>query len=131
MTTFTEHVDDYLSCVAALGFKLDEHARLLRKFAVHLEAIGAEFVTIEAALTWAVEPIVPAGSAVPAMRLLVVRGFARYLAGIDPRTEIPPTGLIRLRRHRRVPYIYTDEEILALMERARTGDPTTAGRRDL
>src|SRR5205823_515949 len=53
------------------------------------------------------------------MRLLVVRGFARYLAGIDPRTEIPPTGLIRLRRHRRPPYIYTDEEIVALMQRAR------------
>src|SRR5438093_1410108 len=83
--------------------KLDEHARLLQKFAVHLDATGAEFVTIEMALAWAGEPIVPAGSVVPAMRLLVVRGLARYLAGIDPRTEIPPTGLIRLRRHRRPP----------------------------
>jgi hypothetical protein len=42
---------------------------------------------------WAVEPIVPAGSVVPAMRLLVARGFARYMAGIDPRTEVPPTEL--------------------------------------
>ena len=63
----------------------------------------------------------PAGSVVPAMRLLVVRGFARYMAGIDPRTEVPPTGLIRLRRHRRPPFIYTDDQVLALMERARTG----------
>jgi len=118
MTTFAEHVADYLQLRRALGFKLDEHARLLRKFAVHLEAIGAEVVTIEVALSWAAEPVVPAGSIVPAMRLLVVRGFARYLAGIDPRTEIPPTGLIRLRRHHRVPYIYTDEEILALMQQA-------------
>src|ERR671916_803470 len=39
--------------------------------------------------------------------------------GIDPRTEVPPTGLI-LRRHRRPPFIYTDEQVLALMERART-----------
>jgi len=53
------------------------------------------------------------------MRLLVVRGFARYLAGIDPRTEVPPTGLIRLRQQRRPPFIYTDEQVLALMERAR------------
>lgn len=119
MTTFTGHVEDYLRLRRALGFKLDEHARLLRKFVAHLDAIGAEVVTIEVALSWAVEPIVPAGSVVPAMRLLVVRGFARYLTGIDPRTEIPPTGLIPLRRHRRVPYIYTDEEILALMGRAR------------
>jgi len=63
---------------------------------------------------------VPTGSVVPATRLLVVRGFARYMAGIDPRTEVPPTGLIRLRRHRRPPFIYTDEQVLALMERART-----------
>jgi integrase/recombinase XerD len=119
MTTFTQHVAGYLRLRRALGFKLDEHARLLAKFAVHLDAIGAEFITIEVALAWAVEPIVPAGSIVPAMRLLVVRGFARYLAGIDPRTEIPPTGLIRLQRHRRPPYIYTELEILTLMHRAR------------
>jgi hypothetical protein len=67
-------------------FRPDEHARLLRKFAVHLDAIGAEYVTIEVALAWAGEPIVPAASVVPAMRLLAVRGFARYLAGIEPMT---------------------------------------------
>ena len=120
MTTFVEHVDDYLRLRRALGFKLEEHARLLPRFAAHLDAIGAGFVTIDLAIGWAVEPVVPAGSVVPAMRLLVVRGFAGYLAGIDPRTEVPPTGLIRLRRHRRPPFIYTDEQVLALMERART-----------
>jgi integrase len=119
MTTFAEHVQDYLRLRRALGFKLDEHARLLPKFAAHLDAAGAEFVTIDLALSWAVEPIVPAGSTVPAMRLLVARGFAHYLAGIDPRTQAPPTGLIRLRRHRRPPFIYTDAQVLALMQRAR------------
>lgn len=120
MITFRQHVDDYVQLRRALGFKLDEHARLLRKFAVHLEVSGAEFVTIETALAWATELIVPAGSVVPATRLLVVRGFARYMAGIDPRTEVPPTGLIRLHKHRRPPFIYTDEQVLALMEQART-----------
>jgi integrase/recombinase XerD len=120
MTTFAEHVDDYLGLRRALGFKLEEHARLLPRFAAHLDATGAEFVTVDLAVAWAVEPVVPDRSVVPAMRLLVVRGFARYLAGIDPRTEVPPTGLIRLRRQRRPPFIYTDEQVLALMERART-----------
>jgi integrase len=53
--------------------------------------------------------------------LLVARGFARYLAGLDPRTQIPPIGLIAARRQRRAPYIYTDQEIRALMAQARTG----------
>jgi integrase/recombinase XerD len=79
---------------------------------VHLDSIGAQFVTTDAALAWALEPIAPPGSVVPPIRLLVVRGFARYLVGIDPRIEIPPTGLIRLQRRRRAPYIYTSEEIL-------------------
>jgi integrase/recombinase XerD len=88
MTTFAEHVDDYLRLRRGLGFKLEEHARLLRELAAHIDAIGPEVVTIDLALGWALEPVVPAGSVRPAMRLLVVRGFARYLAGIDPRTEV-------------------------------------------
>jgi len=121
MTSFAEHVADYLRLRRSLGYKLEDHARLLRRFAAHLDAAGAEVVTIDLALSWALEPNVPAGSAVRATRLLVVRGFARYLAGIDPRTEIPPTGLIPLRQRRRQPYIYSDAEILALMAQAREG----------
>jgi integrase len=120
MTTFTQRAEDYLRLRRSLGFKLQEHARLLPRFAAHLDAIGAEHVSTEIAVTWAIEPVVVAGSVVPAMRLLVARGSARYMAGIDPRTEIPPTGLIRSPRRRRAPYIYTEQEILLLMGRART-----------
>lgn len=121
MTSFLGHVDDYLRLRRSLGYKLDDHARLLQRFADQLDAIGAEFVTIDLALSWPLEPEVPSGSVVPAMRLLVVRGFARYMSGIDPRTEIPPTGLIRFRQRRRPPFIYSDAEILALMAQARQG----------
>ncbi len=109
-----------IGTIAGGGRELEEHARLLARFAARLDAIGAEVVTIDLALGWAVDPVVPAGSVVPAMRLPVIRGFARHLAGIDPRTEVPPTGPIGLRRHRRPPFIYTDVQVLALMERART-----------
>jgi integrase/recombinase XerD len=121
MTSFAQHVWDYLRLRRSLGYKLHDHARLLRRFAAHLDAIGAEFVTVELALSWALEPEVPLGSVVPATRLLVVRGFARYMSGIDPRTEIPPTGLISVRRHRRPPFIYSEAQILALMAQAREG----------
>ena len=77
-----------------------------------------EFVTIEAALAWSLEPVVPAGSVVPADRMMVVRGFARYLSGIDPRTEVPPAGTIRHPKHWRRPFIYTDSDVLAMIEQA-------------
>jgi len=64
------------------------------------------------------EPDVPAGSGVRAMRLLVVRGFARYMEGVDPQTEVPPAGLIPSRQRRRAPFIYSDADILALMAQA-------------
>jgi integrase/recombinase XerD len=121
MTSFVEHAEDYLQLRRSLGYKLDDHARLLRRFAAHLDAIGAECVAVQLALSWALEPKVLPGSAVPWMRLLVVRGFARYMAGIDPRTEVPPTGLIRFRQRRRQPFIYSEAEVLALMTQAREG----------
>ena len=45
------------------------------------------------------------------------------MAGIDPETEIPPAGLVRRPRSRRPPFIYTDEELLALLEQARASIP--------
>jgi integrase/recombinase XerD len=116
MTTFSQHVEDYLRLRRSFGYKLDEAARLLPRFACYLEAAGAECVTIDLALAWALEPEVPPGSVVPPMRILVVRGFARYMAGIDPRTEIPPAGLIPFRQRRRAPFIYSDADIVALMD---------------
>jgi integrase len=115
MTTFAEHVEDYLRLRRSFGYKLDEAARVLPRFAAYLEAAGAEFVTIDLALGWALGPEVPPGSVVRPMRILVVRGFARYMAGVDPRTEIPPAGLIPFRQRRRAPFLYSDADIVALM----------------
>lgn len=121
MTAFAGHVEDYLRLRRSFGYKLEDAGRMLARFAAVLDEAGAECVTIDAALAWALEPDVAPASSVRPMRLLVVRGFARYMAGIDPRTEIPPPGLIPLRRHRRPPFIYTDADIAALMKHARSG----------
>ncbi len=51
-------------------------------------------------------------------RLSVVRGFARHLALIDERTEVPPADLLPHRSHRATPYLYTAEEVLRLMAAA-------------
>ncbi|MGH3636441.1 MAG: tyrosine-type recombinase/integrase, partial [Mycobacterium sp.] len=60
------------------------------------------------------------GSTVAARRMTAVRGFARYLSGIDPATEIPPVGLIRVQQQRKTPFIYSDIDIAAMLTTART-----------
>src|SRR5262249_46326759 len=64
---------------------------------------------------WARLPDAHPGSTVGVSRMAVARGFARHLAGIDPRTQVPPVGMLPCRRHRRVPYIYSQAEIASLM----------------
>ena len=49
----------------------------------------------------------------------MVRGFVRYLHGVDPSHEIPPAGLLPVGRQRVAPFIYTDAEIVNLMRAAR------------
>lgn len=53
-----------------------------------------------------------------ARRLSVVRGFAQYRAARDPRTEVPPLGLLPHRYRRKPPYIYTTDEIGRLLQAA-------------
>ena len=118
MSTLAKHLDEYLQLRRTLGHKLADAHRLLPRFVTYLDEQGAEFVTIEAALAWSLERAVPVGSVVPADRMMIVRGFARYLSGIDPRTEVPPPGTIRHPRHWRRPFIYTDNDVLAMIEQA-------------
>jgi integrase len=66
---------------------------------------------------------VPVGSVVPSHRMMVVRGFARYLSGIDARTEVPPAGTIRHPNRWRRPFIYSDADVLAMIEQARVVIP--------
>lgn len=118
MSALAEHLEAYLRLRRSLGHELAEAARLLPRFVAHLDAREAEFVTLQAALAWSLEPEAPAGSTVWGKRMMAVRGFARYLSGIDPRTEVPPAGTIPVRQRWRPPFIYSDADIVALMEEA-------------
>jgi integrase len=55
-----------------------------------------------------------------ARRLSFVRGFARHRSATDPRTQIPPEGLLPYRPKRAQPYLYSTEEIRALLRAALT-----------
>src|ERR1700734_2905344 len=98
-----------------LGHELAEAARLLPRFVAYLDDTGAEVITTEAALAWAQQPQSRPGSKVQARRMTVARGFARHMAGIDPRTQIPPLGLLPYRQRWRPPFIYSGTDIQALM----------------
>jgi len=105
---------DYLGVRRALGFKLESAGRLLEDFVTFTEDAGVDTVTIEVALRWATLP--PGAQPVwLALRLGMVRGFARYVHALDPQAEVPPPDLLASRYHRVVPYLYSEDDITALM----------------
>ena len=53
MSALLDQAGDYLRLRRALGHSLDQAHRLLPDFVAYLDAIGAETVTVEAALVWA------------------------------------------------------------------------------
>lgn len=124
MSALLDQAGDYLRLRRALGHNLDQAHRLLPDFVAYLDAIGAETVTVEAALVWAQRPDADPTTSVWARRMTVARGFARHMTGVDPNTEIPPLGLVRFRQRRRPPFIYSAADITSLMSAARRTIPT-------
>ena len=119
MSALSNAAEEYLALRRSLGHDLADAHRLLPRFVAYLDATGAPTVTIEAALAWATEPRVDPASSVWPHRMTVARGFARYMAGIDARTEIPPTGLIPSRQRWQPPFLYSPADVAALMAEAR------------
>jgi integrase/recombinase XerD len=126
MSPLRDAVEDYLALRRSLGYQLYGHELLLGDFVEFAQRNRVDTVTIDLAVRWARLP----KDTKPiwwASRLGVVRGFARYLATIDPRTEIPPRDLLPARAQRLAPYIYSQAEILALMDAAAALQPPVRG----
>ena len=118
MSTLRNAVREYLELRRGLGFKLREAGKGLLEFVTFLEQRRAGYITHALALAWAQQP----GNVQPAewaRRLSFVRGFARHRSATDPRTEIPPAGVLPYRPQRARPYLYSAEEIRALLRAAR------------
>jgi integrase/recombinase XerD len=112
---FARHAEDYLRLRRALGHDLADAARLLPRFVAHLDAVGASTITTAVAMDWVRRPDADPNSSVWMRRMIVVRGFARHMSGIDPATEVPPLGLVTYRQRWRPPFIYSDTDVEALM----------------
>jgi integrase len=117
MNPLSRHLEEYLELRHRLGFKLHAAGCELRKFVRFAQAAKASRVTTKLALAWATQPT----GCQPAQwttRLGGVRHFAEYLSAVDPRTEIPPQGLLPHRYHRKSPYFYSDREVAQLIQAA-------------
>jgi integrase/recombinase XerD len=83
------------------------------------EERSADHVTADLAVQWATQVTRGSGNEVyQARRLDVVRIFARHLQALDPATEVPPEDVLARRYLRIQPYLYSLQEIAALMTAA-------------
>jgi integrase len=114
MSALHDSLTEYLATRRALGTQLAWPESSLRKFVDFVEAEGAEFVTAEIALRWALQPV-GVQRATHARRLAIVRTFSVWLQATDTRTQVPPQGLLPARFRRPSPHIYTDDEVADLM----------------
>jgi integrase/recombinase XerD len=115
VSALAKQAEEYLQLRRALGHELADAVRLLPRFVAHLDSIGANTITVDVALPWVQQPHADPGSSVWPRRMAVVRGFARYMSGIDPTTEVPPLGLVTFRHRWRPPYIYSADDVEALI----------------
>ena len=128
MNRLRKAVKDYLTMRRSLGFKLRDMDHNLQHFVSFMEQQRAPIITTALALRWATKPqkVQPAQWAV---RLSFVRSFARYWSATEPRTEIPPLGLLPFRYQRSTPHIYCDNEIEQLLKAANNLPPPAGLRR--
>ena len=123
MKTLRKAVADYLALRRSLGFKLESEELGLGYFLSFLKQKGATRITT----AWHFSSQHSANRRHPteyAKRLRTVRGFAAYHRGIDPRTEVPPCGLLPHLPQRARPYLYSEDEIRQLLKAARKLPPT-------
>lgn len=122
MIPLVQAVDDYVAMRRALGYQLTEHGRVLPQFARFLDERGEPLITTVLALEFA---MLPAEASVVwwHQRLAIVRGFARYLQTFDARHEVPPVNLLPATFRRARPYLFSEVEIEAMLQAARSMRP--------
>jgi integrase len=120
MTNWDGHLADYLRLRRQLGFTLARDEHLLGRFTEHLDAAGTSRLTTAGMVEWAGLPRGDggAGASRAATRMRAVRSFAAYVNAVDPAHEVPPLGVFSHQARRSTPYIYTPDQITALLEAA-------------
>lgn len=126
MTGLRLALQRYVNMRQGLGYKFQRQAQRLADFVSFMEKRKAVTITTKLAMKWATLP--PDRNASWASRLMAVRGFARHVASLNPKTEVPPPGILPpLKRAK--PYVYSNAEINALLAAALALPPADGLRR--
>jgi integrase len=126
MTDLRSTLERYVNMRRGLGYKFQRQAQRLADFVSFMEKRKAVTITTKLAVKWAT--LSPDCHASWALKLAAVRGFARHVASLNPKTEVPPPGILPpLKRPK--PYVYTNVEINALLAAALALPPTDGLRR--
>ena len=108
-------LEQYLLQRRSVGFQLRLAALALRRFVCFLEDQKQEYITISAALHWVRIPV-NVQPATWALKLSMIRCWAKFMSALDPRTEIPPQSLLPWGYRRPKPYIYSRKEVCCLIK---------------
>lgn len=107
---------DYLVRRRELGFRLVDEERHARRFLEWLWATGSTGATFTTgqALAWA-RGEGDLKNSYQCQRLAAIRGFSRYCHALGLDVPVPEARALRSSRDRRMPYIYTQDEVDALI----------------
>lgn len=107
----------YLEFRRVRGFKLKGEERFLVDFVSFMEQRQAEVITLDLCTEWNASNSATHGHR--QRRIIAVRGFAGWMKSIDIRNEIPPPYRGQIGKNRPKPYIFSQQELEALVEQSR------------
>jgi integrase/recombinase XerD len=123
VTDLRKALKDYLELRRSLGFELRWYDKWLGDFLDFVKEAGSPVLTTSLAVAWATRSK-KARRSWQARQLAFVRGFARYVHTLDPRTEVPPPDLLPQADGKRPPYLYSEGNVRALMAAAQELKPS-------
>lgn len=120
---FETPLENYLAVRSALGYRDYALRNLLQDFVRYLVARNHDGpIRAGTAVDWACATSGRNGASRLAYRLSAARGFLLHLRASIPDTEVPETGLLK-KSARRIPYLFSNDQIRDLLKAASTIGP--------
>lgn len=112
-------LQEYLTLRRSLGFSLKSNEIELKHFVKFADARGCVYISLPVALEWATRSGTAKGKG-SSRRIQILRDFAKYAHVESEFHEIPhPMTMPPVIKRRKVPHVYSDQEVLQTMKAAR------------